>query len=258
MLPYPSYLRVYEPARDAQATPQASVDAEQFEALSRAVASSTVTIEVEAARDGYRLRRDGIDYVCPVDLSLRSWLSLTSLVDNIGDAAASLIFPPNALSSAGDQFLRWRRDNPEAVPHIRTSTWGVPRTWFVLVVDGEREVYEHDAIRSIRYRAGIVDARRRLAAAYRSLRSVVDDGDLLEDLEDLQKWLETFDQRAVVELDYAGVARLLHGQLSADHSAADIHRALDAMRRSDFAAAGIAYRNFEERWRSVNAFERAN
>ena len=111
------------------------------------------------------LHRDGRDYVCPVDLSLRSWLSLTSLVDNIGDAAASLIFPPNALSSAGDQFLRWRRDNPDAVPHIRTSTWGVPRTWFVLVVEDERELYDHEGATSVRYRARVSDARRRAERA---------------------------------------------------------------------------------------------
>ena len=141
------------------------------------------------------LRRDGRDYVCPVDLSLRSWLSLTSLVDNIGDAAASLIFPPNALSSAGDQFLRWRRDNPDAVPHIRTSTWGIPRTWFVLVVEDERELYDHEGATSVRYRARVSEARTRVGAAQRLLRSVIDDGELLDELADLESWLEAFHLR---------------------------------------------------------------
>jgi hypothetical protein len=258
VLPYPSYLRVYEPAERALSTDAASIDAEQHLVLSRAVSSTTLTIDNEAAQDCYVLRRGGRDYVCPVDLSLRSWLSLTSLVDNIGDAAASLIFPANALSSADDQFLHWRRDNPDAVPHIRTSTWGVPRTWFVLVVEDERELYDHDGATSVRYRAAVLDARRRATAAHRLLRSVIDDGELLDDLADLGSWLEAFDEHSLVELDYAGVARLLQPQLSSDQSARDIHRALDAVRRSDFATAAAAYRTFEERWRSVNAFERAN
>jgi len=258
VLPYPSYLRVYEPAERGLPVDPASVDEEQQTVISRAVKSTTLTIDTDSAEHCYVLRRDDRDYVCPVDLSLRSWLSLTSLVDNIGDAAASLIFPPNALSSADDQFLRWRRDNPDAVPHIRTSTWGVPRTWFVLVVADERELYDHEGAASVRYRARVSEARTRVGAAQRLLRSVIDDGELLDELADLESWLEAFHVESLVELDYAGVARLLQTQLSTDDSAGDIHRALDAVRRSDLAAAGISYRAFEERWRAVNAFERAN
>jgi hypothetical protein len=249
---------VYEPVQGGVPTARASIDTEQRVSMARAVASTAVAIDGEPAPEGYVLQRHGRDYVCPVDLSLRSWLSLTSLVDNIGDATASLIFPPNALSSAGDRFLRWRRDNPHAVPHIRTSTWGVPRTWFVLVVDAERELYDHAEVTSVRYRTSIVEAGRRLGASRRLLQTVVDDGELLDELEDLENWLAAFHQQAVVELDYAGVAWLLQGQLSSDRSAGDIHRALDAVRRSDFATAGVAYRTFEQRWRTVNAFERAN
>jgi len=97
-----------------------------------------------------------------------------------------------------------------------------------------------------------------LAAAYRLLSSVIDDTEVLEELEGLSSWLEAFDDASWVELDYAGIARLLGEALQHDQSARDIHRAIDALRREDYASAGVSYRAFEERWRVVNAFERAN
>ena len=46
-----------------------------------------------------------------------------------------------------------RSDHPREVPHIRQTTWGIPRTWFVLVVEDERELYEVSGQTSVRYRA---------------------------------------------------------------------------------------------------------
>ena len=112
--------------------------------------------------------------------------------------------------------------------------------------------------RSVRYRSRIVDARRRIAAADRLLRAAIDDVELLDEIVTLSDWLGCFADESWLELDYAGIARFLGDELASDQSARDIHRALDAMRREDFAAAGEAYRAFQERWRAVNAFERAN
>lgn len=272
MLPYVSYLRVYEPvaalrdsvrnaliasARDASSLGD-TLDTEQRSALLRVVTSAALTIEPDQTAGAYVLRRQQRAYFCPVDLPLRSWLSLTALVNSLGDAAAHLILPPDSLVTAGDEFLRWRRDHPQEVPHIRQSTWGVPRTWFVLVTESEREVYDGDGRASVRYRAPVLDARRRLTAASRVLRAVFDDADLLDELQELHSWLESFDDSSWLELDYAGVARLLGDRLLGDASAAEVHRALEALSRRDYAAAGTAYRSFEERWRVVNALERAN
>jgi hypothetical protein len=127
-----------------------------------------------------------------------------------------------------------------------------------MVVEDERETYEAGSLRSVRYRSRIVDARRRMAAADRLLRSAIDDIELLDEIVALSDWLGSFDSESWVELDYAGVARFLGDGLASDQSARDIHRALDALRREDFAAAGESYRAFEERWRVVNAYERAN
>jgi hypothetical protein len=169
-----------------------------------------------------------------------------------------VIVPPESFALADEQFLRWRRDNPQAVPHIRQVTWGVPRTWFVLVVEDERAGYDNGAGGSVRYRPRMLDARRRASYARRTLSKVIDDADLLDEISDLESWLASFHEESWVELDYAGVAQLLGDQLGSDHSARDIHQALDAISRGDLATAGGAYRAFEERWRIVNGFERAN
>jgi hypothetical protein len=271
VLPYASYLRVYEPSsalgesamppsthEDPARSSIATLAIEQQSTLTRIVASPAPPIEREQRSAMYVMRRENQSFYCPVDLSLRSWLSLTSLVESIGDATASLIFTPQALATAGEDFLRWRRDHPGAVPHIRQSTWGVPRTWFVLVVEDERELYDDGAGRTVRYRARVLDARRRLSVAHRLLRAVIDDTDVLDELAGLATWLEAFDDASWVELDYAGISRLLGDALQHDQSARDIHRAIEALRREDFAAAGASYRAFEERWRVVNAYERAN
>jgi hypothetical protein len=51
---------------------------------------------------------------------------------------------------------------------------------------------------------------------------------------------------------------LLGPGLREDRSARDVHVALRALQRGDLAAAGEAYRRFEDRWRVVSAYERAN
>lgn len=278
MLPYPSYLRVYEPlhalsetvqtqlADDLGATAENSFTwaTEQATALSRAVSSPGVVAEHDHDAGGagtpgsYVLRRAGHSFYCPTDVPLRSWLSFTSLLEDVGGATAHLWFSADSVANADAAFLRWRQEHPSAVPHIRQTTWGVPRTWFVLVVEDERERYDVGGRTSVRYRALITDARSRLARALTILAKVIDETELLDELTDLSTWLGAFDPGSWVELDYAGVATLLGDALTSDESARDIHQALAALRAGDFATAGTAYRRFEERWRVVNAFERAN
>lgn len=272
VLPYASYLRVYEPARalspefrsDLRASKAtlteslATVATEQLTALRRTMSGSALLTEDDESLDVYVLRREGRLHLCPVDLALRTWLSLTTLVADPTDPSSHLILPTGAMAVADERFLRWRRDHPHSVPHIQQATWEVPRTWFTLVVDDERELYDAGGFTGVRYRARMSDARRRVAGASRTLRDLVDDAELLDSLSTLMSWLEAFDDASWVELDYAGVAKLLAGSLREDHSAREIWRALRALRSGDFAAAATAYRSFEQRWRHVSSYERAN
>lgn len=231
---------------------------EQRTVLSRTLSAGTPSVDVDQLPGSYVLRRNGQAFLCPVDMQLRSWLSLTSLVESLGAAPVNVFFPPSVLATADEDFMRWRRDHPQAVPHIRQATWGVPRTWFTMVAEDERETYTVGATESVRYRARVHDARRRLASAHSVLSKTLDEDELLEELVDLSRWVASFDEASWVEVDYAGVAQLLGAGLRADRSAMDIHRALDALRKGDVAAAASAYQEFEHRWRVVNAYERAN
>lgn len=271
VLPYASYLRVYEPARalsqefhsDLRASKAtlteslATVATEQQTALRRTVIGSALLSDGDESVDVYVLRREGRLHLCPVDLALRSWLSLTALIGDPMDPSRLLI-PLDSLGMADERFLQWRRDHPQTVPHIQQAAWEVPRTWFTLVVGDERELYDAGGFTGIRYRARMTDARRRIGAATRTLHDLVDDMDLIDELNRLAIWLETFDNASWVELDYAGVARLLAPTLRDDHSAREVWRALKALRAGDIAAAATAYRSFEQRWRVVSAYERAN
>lgn len=271
MLPYACYLRVYEPAdssrretdlgtvgADAAERVATTVWTEQREALARSMQRHRGAGAGGRQLGEYLLSRDGRDYTCPVELPLRTWVSLGQVDDALGPGVAGHLLDAEERTRADAAFVRWRRSHPAAVPHIRTATWGVPRAWFLLVVEDERDMYDVEGRTTVRYRARLVDARRRLARAQSALRDVIDDLDLLDELTELRSWLESFGAEAWVELDYAGVGLLLGEALQSDHSARDVHTALRALRAGDVGAAGTAYRRFEERWRTVNALERAS
>ncbi len=272
MLPYASYLRVYEPLAALSEAARAAIGDdvesssdgtatlvdEQTTVLQRAMTSSTISLDVDKGSGTYVLQVDGHSFYCPADMPLRAWLSLTALVDSLGDANVALLFPAESLAIADANFLTWRRDHPRAVPHVRQATWSVPRTWFTLVSPAEREVYDAGGFDSLRYRARIVDARRRVSRTLAVLEKVLDEAELLEELQELAEWLQAFSPASWVEVDYAGVARCFGPELADDHSADDIRNALRALRDGDWGAAGEAYRGFESRWRVINSFERAN
>jgi hypothetical protein len=230
---------------------------EQTTVLQRALSSSGLNLDVDRAGT-YVLRISGRSFYCPAEMPLRSWLSLTSLLDSLGGSNVALLFPAESLAVADEKFLSWRRAHPEAVPHVRQATWGIPRAWFTLVAPEEREPYDAGGFDSIRYRAKIVDARRRVMSALDVLERVLDEADLLQEMQELSGWLQAFHPAGWLELDYAGIARCFRAGLGDDHSARDIQRALDALDQGDWAAAGEGYQAFEARWRVINAFERVN
>lgn len=273
MLPYASYLRVYEPiggSRERSSSAAAddlewlsragvTVAAEQRRALEQLLKPAAWSSDSELA-GAYVLHRDSQALLCPVDLPARAFVALVEGDDGSGVGLRALLAASDSelAQLTGAAHDRWQARGHRRRPQIRQATWGVPRTWFTLVVEDEREVYELEGVTSVRYRSRLTDARRRLTAAARVLGRLLDDDDVLAELRSLQTWLQEYDEAGWVELDYAGVATLLGEALATDVSARDIHQAVEGLRRRDFAAAAAAYRRFEERWRPVNAYERAN
>jgi hypothetical protein len=271
LLPYASYLRIYEPAEGGFAVDQGAghgdptatvatvtLSREQHAVLTRAFAPAAPPRVTDDLAGCYLMSSGGVQYVCPVDLALRCWLAIASFGEEADTVTGSLFLARDYLAFTEREYEVWREAHPAAVAHIRQATWGVPRTWFLLVAPEERELYDLEGQQSVRFRTPVAEAQRRLLSAFTVLNATIDDVDLLEELSDLGRWLAAFSDGCWLELDYAGVAYLLGAELVEDRSADEITTALRAIGRRDFATAGETYRQFVERWRVVTALERAS
>ncbi|WP_413758284.1 hypothetical protein [Streptomyces sp. MMBL 11-3] len=283
IVPYASYLRVYEPlaafpeperdhwSRYARRPERPSYQDELRRSLADLLPVPPVAVPVHESGDAFVADVDGVLCVCPWRTRLRGWEALGDLGEELPALVLDAALPALVRRQATQDYERWLSRNPDARPWIRTSTWQVPLHWFVLVSDEEREydkgggsgggsgaAAEEDAP-VLRYRTPMVQARRRVARALRTLRETLDEGPLIDGLVDVGRWLEEFHPRSLVELDYGGLVHVLPaGELDGDHSAADVAGGIEALRAGDGAAAGEAYGRLVERWRSVRDRRSAN
>ncbi|MER5616913.1 hypothetical protein [Streptomyces sp. NPDC002215] len=274
LVPYASYLRVYEPlaafpeperahwARYAGRTRTPTAQDELRRSLADLAATPPVAVPVHESADAFVAEVDGVVCVCPWRTRLRGWLALEELAEMFPGPVLDAVLPPVVRGQAVADHERWAERNPDARPWIRTSVWQVPVRWFVLFSDEEREYAaagEDGAGPVLRYRTPMVQARRRLARALRALRDSVDEGPLTEGLVDVGRWLEEFHPRALVELDYAGLVHALPAkELAGDRSAADVAEGISALQAGDTEGASEAYGRLAERWRAVRDRQFAN
>lgn len=269
IVPYASYLRVYEPlaafpepershwARYARRPDRPSYQDELRRSLADLLPTPPVAVPVQESADAFVTEVEGVLCVCPWRTRLRGWQALGDLGEELPVSVLDAVLPPLVRHQAAQDYERWLTRNPDARPWIRTATWQVPLNWFVLVSDEERE-YEKGsgadggAAPVLRYRTPMVQARRRVARGLRTLRDSLDEGPLIDGLLDVGRWLEEFHPRSLVELDYGGLVHVLPaGDLAGDHSAADVAAGIEALRDGDGEAAGEAYGRLVERWRAV-------
>lgn len=272
-VPYATYLRVYEPlaafpeperahwARYARRPRLPSSQDELRRALADLLPTPPVAVPVHESGDAFVLDVEGVVCVCPWRTRLRGWLALDDLAEELPAPVLDAVLPPLVRRQASLDYERWLARNPDARPWIRTATWQVPLDWFVLVADEEREYDKGsgDDPGVLRYRTPMVQARRRVARALRTLKETVDEGPLTDGLVDVGRWLEEFHPRSLVEVDYGGLVHVLPADdLEDDHSAADVAESIRALREGDGAAAGEAYGRLARRWRAVRDRRSAN
>jgi len=275
--PYTAYLRVYEPL---QAFPEpararwrqyvgsgATLDridgsqAEHREALAGLLATPPLLVPAHESADAYGLIVDGSVLLCPLQTRLRCWSAIAETRDQLPPPITDVVLPPVVVQQAEADFERWRGDNPDEQPHILTNTWFVPLRWFVPFTQDERTVEFGGAgqARTLYFRTPMVEARRRVARALRVLDRTVADGPIINGVIDLGQWLESFHPHSWLELDYGGLVHLLDDDaLSEDESAADVAEALAALAAEDASTAAASYTRLMERWRAVQALERAS
>ncbi|MET9803792.1 hypothetical protein [Streptomyces sp. NPDC006368] len=274
-VPYASYLRVYEPlaafpeperdhwARYARRADPPTAQDELRRALAGLVATPPAPVPAHESADAFVAELDGVVCVCPWRTRLRGWLALQELPGLLPAAVLDAALPPVVRGQAEADHERWREENPDARPWIRTAVWQVPVRWFALFSDEEREYVAAgagpDKAPVLRYRTPMVQARRRVARALKALRESIDEGPLTEGLVDVGRWLEEFHPRSLVELDYGGLVHALPDALLAgDRSAADVAEGIAALRAGDGEGARVAYERLAERWRTVRYLQFAN
>ncbi|MEU1370728.1 hypothetical protein ABZ454_31950 [Streptomyces sp. NPDC005803] len=274
LVPYASYLRVYEPlaafpeaerAHWARYAGRGRIPTAQDElrrSLADLAATPPVGVPAHESADAFVTEVDGVVCVCPWRTRLRGWLALDGLADMFPPAVLDAVLPPVVRGQAVADHERWAERNPDARPWIRTAVWQVPVRWFVLFADEEREYLEAGEGGEpplLRYRTPMVQARRRLARGLKTLRESTDEGPLTEGLVDVGRWLEEFHPRALVELDYGGLVHALPAeQLAGDRSAADVAEGIAALGAGDAEGASEAYARLAERWRAVRDRQFAN
>ncbi|MFI1247306.1 hypothetical protein OHA63_16795 [Streptomyces anulatus] len=274
LVPYTSYLRVYEPlaafaepershwARYARREDLPTAQDELRRSLADLASTPPVGVPVHESGDAFVAELDGVVCVCPWRTRLRGWLALEELGGMFPANVLDAVLPAVVRGQAAADHERWQRLHPDARPWIRTTVWQVPVRWFVLFRDEEREYAAADGEGAgpvLRYRTPMVEARRRLARALRTLRGHVPEGPLTEGLVDVGRWLEEFHPRSLVELDYGGLVHALPAErLAGDRSAADVAEGLAALRDGDSEGAGEAYARLAERWRAVRDLQFTN
>lgn len=277
--PYTAYLRIYEPlaalapaerpawdswlaGRDAPPT----LGEEQGLALRGLAAVPPIAVPEAEERVAYVVRHDGMTLICPWQSRLRSWLALTELRAVHGDAAVGMFWPKAVLDQADDAHDRWWAEDPEALPHILTSSWQVPIRWLLLFDQSEGVRGEGDGLR---FRTPMAQARRRCARALRILKRATGSGGLVEAVQTLGMWLEEFHPRSLVELDYGGLMGLLasrgaigpdelSGGVVMDCSARYVADGLAALSAGDDGGVTAAYLRYRAKWDAVRALARAN
>ncbi|MET8678296.1 hypothetical protein ABZW18_12100 [Streptomyces sp. NPDC004647] len=264
VVPYAAYLRVYEPLaafpepershwyRYAEREHTPTAQDELRRSLADLLPVPPVPVPVHESSDAFVTVVDGVTCVCPWRTRLRGWMALEELAEQLPPPVLDAVLPPVVRRQAEADYERWLERNPDARPWIRSATWHVPVRWFVLFSDDEREYVKDGQEPVLRYRTAMAQARRRVARGLKVLRESLDEGPLVEGLENVGKWLEEFHPRSLVELDYGGLVHAVpEGQLADDRSAADVAEGLEALREGDGARAGEAYERLTDRWRVV-------
>lgn len=289
MTGHAAYLRVYEPLAALpdveRARWQAYLEAGAIPSRpvlmavehDRAVAATLAVpprLDVGTGGDHAYVRHlDGLTYVCPWRLQIRTWEALTDFRAGLPDELSEAFVPGPVAEAAEMEYDAWLATHPDESVGILTSTWQVPVPWFALFEAEERRLVlgqrraggtggapaRAGLDRALVYLTAMSRARRRAAKALSVVRRAFADGPAVDALEELARWLEDFHPHSLVELDYGGLVHLLDDEtLSEDSSVAQIAESLERLSTGDIEAASAAYERVLERWRRVAALEHAN
>ena len=206
------------------------------------------------------LQHDATTMVCPWRTRLRAIQTVQAFRESVAEPVADAICPEEVAELLSTELEGWRRLHPGQRSHILSSTWSVPVRWFVAFEPVERAVVMGPgSARSMVYRAEMSRVRRRVSHALTVLRQTFGNTGPTNEVEVLERWLDQFHPRSLVELDYGRIVDFLDDEaMRSDESAADVLDSLDALAQSDVERAGAAYERVVGRWQPMASRERAS
>jgi hypothetical protein len=201
----------------------------------------------------------GRTHLAPQRMRLRV---LQAIVDQRDEPSTELlgdVVPKKEARRARRELAKLRRRDPHAIPFVQQSAWHVPLWWFVLFRHEERTIADDETGRlRLRYHTAARRGMRRAENAIGPLRRS-NLGQLGELLVDLHQWVASFDARSILELDYGELCDLMSwDEMDDDHSAAQIHDALDSLSKHEYGQSADAYQTVLTRWAEFRSRESSN
>jgi hypothetical protein len=266
--PYVASLRIYEPIDSFETTDQfrwskisgtsqTFID-EQYVTLTRLIRNNLSIFETDCA---HFLEIDGKRYIAPWSTSARCWAALDDFKSSLPTSLIPFFIPQKleeSIKLSGEII-------EDKVSHIITSTWSIPPRWFALFSPEDRlRGSNQDGVFTI-LRTTISNAKQRATFTHQSVLDAFGIGPIESEISDLIKWLEIFNARSIVELDYGGLANYLNNLLisngeaglDADTSVEDVASSIAGLASGDGVLASRGYERLVSRWRKVAAMESA-
>lgn len=266
--PYVASLRIYEPIDTFEIKDQLwwgkvsnasyTVHDEQHLALTRLIINDMFAFKSDGA---YLLNIGNTRYVAPWSISTRCWAALEDFKSSLPSRLIPF-FIPHKLEESIKLSCQIIEDK---VSHIITSTWSIPPRWFALFSPEDRLRGNNKDGVYVVLRTTIANAKQRANFTHQSVRDAFGAGPIESEISDLIKWLEIFNARSIVELDYGGLANYLNNLLisngeaglDADTSIEDVASSIAGLASGDGALASRGYERLVSRWRKVAAMESA-
>jgi hypothetical protein len=266
--PYVASLRVYEPIDSFEIADQlrwTKLDItsptrwdEQIRSLKRSISSEPANLKLDGA---HLLEHEGKRYVAPWSTAARCWAALEDFKYTLPTSVVKFFIP----QAVEDSIISTIDIVEDKVSHILTSTWSIPPRWFALFSPDERLRGVNEDGHYTILRAAISNAKSRCKFTHQAVLGAFGEGAVEGEVAELLAWLEIFDGKSIVELDYGGLATYLNNQLvnsgevglDADSSVEDVSASIAGLASGDGALAGRGYERLVSRWRRVSTLESA-
>ena len=266
--PYVASLRVYEPIdsfepADQLRWSQIAITSptgwdEQVRSLKRSITNEPPNLKPDGA---HVLDHEGKRYIAPWSTAARCWAALDDFKYTLPPSVIKF-FIPQTIEDSINSTIDIVEDK---VSHILSSTWSIPPRWFALFSPDERLRGVNEDGHFTISRTAISNAKSRCTFTHQAVLGAFGEGAVEGEVAELLAWLEIFDPKSIVELDYGGLATYLNNQLiesgevglDADTSIEDVTSSIAGLASGDGALAGRGYERLVSRWRRVSALESA-